>query len=129
MTTEQQAGHTVAHVVTTDTETLLWNSATFPVTPGAPGRLDVQIGTATAHGLAGNAVLIWLDAAGKGVGREFVMDPSDRTPAGETRTDQAGRFTITPPTDANGNPATLHVIYPGSPALRPAHATVSPRSR
>ena len=101
-----------------------FNSAIFPVTPGARFRFSVPLGTLNGRGLFGTATLIWLDAQQHGLFRTNIMLGADPHPVATARTDAGGGFTLRLPAGRGLAHQALRAFYPGSHTTRAAYAAV-----
>jgi hypothetical protein len=119
-TLETAAGETVARVVTDASHRVMFNSRPFAVTPGAEYSFTAEVGTTLGRALPGYATIIWLDAAGRGLGRVTLEDRGDYFAAAGVTTDARGGFTLARPRDASGRIAPLRLRYAGDARLRPA---------
>jgi hypothetical protein len=84
----------IARVVVPADQHFGFNSATFPVTPGASFRFSVPLGAVGDSGLFGSVTLIWLDADQHGLFRTDVLLPSDVANIATTTSDADGRFSF-----------------------------------
>jgi hypothetical protein len=82
------------HILLSSDQSLLYNSATFPVSPDATFDLSIEGGSLNGDGIYGNIVAIWLDEAGHGITRTFLIDEGEVSIAGTAKTDEMGRFSI-----------------------------------
>ena len=96
------------------------NLKEFPLTAGASYTLDTPIAATAAAEDAGYATLVFLDATGKGIHRDFLwFTPSTET-LGTAQTGPLGGFRLTMPETVTLAQPEIRVNYPGSPSLRPA---------
>jgi len=96
------------------------NLKQFPVTAGAAYTLDTSIAATAAAENAGYVTLVFLDAAGKGVLRDYLWFTPSTEILGTVQTGPLGGFRLTvPETVALAQPE-IHASYPGSPSIRPA---------
>ncbi|MEW6438575.1 MAG: carboxypeptidase-like regulatory domain-containing protein [Pseudomonadota bacterium] len=98
------------------------NLKQFAVTPGTPYTFSAPIAATASAEHAGYATLIFLDAAGKGLKRDFLWFSPSRRDAGVTTTDGDGRFKFDlPPAMALVQPE-LRAAFTGTASLRGALA-------
>jgi hypothetical protein len=100
------------------------NLKEFPVTAGVAYSLDTSIAATAAAEHAGYVTIVFLDAAGKGLKREFLwFTPSTQT-LGTVQTDAHGAFHLPlPETVALAEPE-IRAEYAGNASLRPAMAVL-----
>jgi hypothetical protein len=84
----------IRRFIMTSQQSVLLNSAFFPVTPGASYTLSAPTGTVRGGGWYGNIVVIWADANGNGVGRHWLIPGNGEEVLASAITDRHGRFTL-----------------------------------
>jgi hypothetical protein len=100
------------------------NLKQFPVTASKSYTLDTVISATTAAEHAGYVTLVFLDAEGKGLLRDFLwFTPSTQT-LGTAQTDAHGAFRLPIPEAVELAQAEIRAEYPGSASLRPAMAVM-----
>jgi hypothetical protein len=102
--------------------TYAFNSAIFPVTPGAQFQFQVPIGSLNGTGMAGTVTVIWMDAQQHGYKRAYVTVGNDDTPIAAAVTDASGGFAVALPDSTHWRERPLLAQYAGSPTLRAAYA-------
>ena len=101
-------------------QTVVVNSRTFPVTPGATYSVDFPISTTWNSENAGYVALIFLSQNGKQVGRDiWRFTPKEWTIA-KPQTDSTGAFHFEIPSDIAHLDASFRAIYAGSASVRSA---------
>jgi hypothetical protein len=101
------------------------NLKQFPVTAGKSYTLDTVISATTAAEHAGYVTLVFLDAEGKGLLREFLwFTPSTQT-LGTAQTDDHGAFRLSIPEAVELAQAEIRAEYGGNASLRPAMGILS----
>lgn len=98
------------------------NLKQFPVTPGAAYTLDTLLSATAAAEHAGYVTVIFLDAAGKGISREFLWFTPSIQPLGTVITDARGAFSLRLPENVASAAADIRAEWTGSTSLRPGMA-------
>jgi hypothetical protein len=102
------------------------NFQQFPVTAGAAYTFQAPIAATASAEHAGYLTLIFIDAAGKGLKRDFLwFGPSQRA-IGSATTDTDGRFALNLPEAVAMAQPELRATFAGSASLRPALAVAGP---
>lgn len=96
------------------------NLKQFPVTAGAPYTLDTAIAATAATEHAGYVTIIFIDATGKGLSREFLWFAPSLQQLGKIQTDARGTFRFPLPAAARFAETEVRAEYSGSASLRPA---------
>jgi hypothetical protein len=113
-------------VALTPGEAFAPNLKQFPVTAGASYTFDTSIAAPATAENAGYVTLVFLDAAGKGLGREFLwFSPSTQFLA-TVQTDAHGAFHMQLPHSVDFAKPEFQAYYAGSSSLRPALALLEP---
>ena len=102
------------------------NLKQFPVTPGTPYTVSAPIAATASSEHAGYATVIFLDAKGKGLKRDFLWFEPSRRDLGAAKTDADGRFALTPPQVLASARPQLRAAFDGDAQRRGALAIVEP---
>jgi hypothetical protein len=113
-------GTIVSRIITQPGQYFLWNSNTFPVTPGATFQLSIPAGTVDGLGWSGNIDIIWISGAGASIPRLLVVPPVGKTLKSTAVTAADGTFQLLnmPRETYERNPVTVQ--YNGSGIHRSA---------
>ena len=106
--------------------TVVWNLKQIPVTAGATYTLSAPIAAPASAESAGYVTAIFLDGAGKGLGRAMIPFRPSRQEIGKVTTGADGRFTLAIPSAMAAAHAELRAYFPGSATMRPAMAATAP---
>ncbi len=98
------------------------NFRQFPVTTGAPYSLDTSIAATAAAEHAGYITIIFLDASGKGLKREFVWFTPSVVSLGTVQTGADGGFHLQLPAAIEIAQPEIRALYSGNESQRPASA-------
>ena len=104
------------------------NLKQFPVTPGAAYVFDTSISATAAAEHAGYVTIIFLDAGGKGMRREFLWFTPSIQPLRTEQADARGAFSLRLPENVASAGPEIRAEWPGSSSLRPAIAILPPTS-
>lgn len=96
------------------------NLKQFPVTAGAPYTLDTAIAATAAAEHAGYVTIVFIDAMGKGLGREFLWFSPSLQQLGKIQTDAHGAFRFPLPATVTFPEPEVRAEYSGSASQRPA---------
>ena len=124
--TEVLGGTLVAHLQVAANQSFQWNGfSSFPVTPGALFSLSAPIGSVDGSGMFGYATVIFIDANGDGITRDFLEAPDTTEVTGAAPTDAAGDFYVRLPIAAPGAHPAWRASYGGSASERPTEADLT----
>jgi hypothetical protein len=105
--------------------TLAPNLKQFPVTPGAAFSFQAWIAAPEAAERSGYAMVVFLDAKGKGLLRRNLWFTPSAQPVGPAVTDAQGHFHVVWPASAAIPPqAEIRGLFDSDPSLRPAMAVL-----
>jgi hypothetical protein len=96
------------------------NLKQFPVTAGAPYTLDTAIAATAAAEHAGYVTIVFIDAAGKGLGREFLWFTPSAQQLGKIQTDAHGAIRFPLPATVTFAEPEVRAEYSGSASQRSA---------
>jgi hypothetical protein len=116
------ANQTLMHVKAAPTDVYGFNSAVFPVTPGAQFQFQVPLAALNGHGLFGTTAVIWMNAQKQGIKRAVITVGSDPAQITTAVTDATGSYTAALPKGASWQQRPLLAHFAGSPTLRAAYA-------
>ena len=112
-------------LVVTRGRTLAPNLKQFPVNPGAAFSFQAWIAAPEAAERSGYAMVVFLDAKGKGLLRQNLWFTPSAQPLGPAVTDAQGRFHVAWPASAAIPPqAEIRGLFHSDPSLRPAMAVL-----
>jgi hypothetical protein len=115
-------GEEIARVTVRPDQHFAFNSAVFPVMPGAHFAFAVPMGAVGEGGLFGTVTVIWLDADHHGLYRTVIRLPDDATEVATVTTGADGRFDF-PARDVESLAGRrLKLEFQGNPADRGAVA-------
>ena len=123
---ETVGGTRVTRVVAEPGQSFTPNSDIFPVTAGARYRFTVPAATVGGMGWYGNAIIIWIDQSGNGIGRVFVTPEAGRVLTSTAVTGADGKFILPrlPRTGSASAPVTVE--FEGNGTYHPVVWSPSP---
>jgi hypothetical protein len=123
--TEVMGRMTVAHLQVAADQSFQWNGSIFPVTADATFSLSAPIGSMNGAGMFGYGTVIFMDADGNGLSREFLVAPDTSEVMGAAATNATGDFYVRLPTPAAGTQPVWRATYAGSATERPTEAQLA----